>query len=79
MNGTYPDSITDVEKHETHIQRDYSRSFTVNFHPNSHLIHEAMSRARMPRPQDNISEASRPARWIAMRSRNEQNRILGNQ
>lgn len=77
MFGTYRNSITDVEKYEKQITDDYSRSTTVNFHPNSHLIHEAMSRARMPKPQDNISEASRPARRIAMRSRNEQNRALG--
>jgi hypothetical protein len=79
MNGTYPNSTTDVEKYEKPIKHDCLRSSTVNFHPNSHLIHEAMSRARMPKPQDNNSEASRSARWIAMRSRDEQNRILGNQ
>jgi hypothetical protein len=45
---------------------------------NSQLIHEAMSRARMLKPQDTTSEASRPARRIAMRARNEQNRALGN-
>jgi hypothetical protein len=55
------------------------RSYEVNFHPHSHLIHEAMSRARMLKPQDSISEASRPARRIAMNARNTQNRILGNQ
>jgi hypothetical protein len=79
MFGTYRNRTTDVEKYEKPISHDYSRSTIVNFHPNSHLIHEAMSRARMPKPQDNISEASRSARWIAMRSRSEQNRILGNQ
>jgi hypothetical protein len=45
---------------------------------NSQLIQEAMSRARMLRPQDTTSEASRSARRIAMRARNEQNRSLGN-
>lgn len=44
----------------------------------AHIIHETMSRARMLRPQDSHSEASRPARRIAMRARNEQNRSLGN-
>jgi hypothetical protein len=45
---------------------------------NSHLIQEAMSRARMLRPQDSTSEASRSARRIAMRARDTQNRALGN-
>jgi hypothetical protein len=45
---------------------------------NSQLINEAMSRARMLKPQDSTSEASRPARRTAMRSRNKQNRDLGN-
>jgi hypothetical protein len=44
----------------------------------SQLIQEAMSRARMPRPQDTHSEASRPARRISMNARKEQNRFLGN-
>jgi len=41
------------------------------------LINEQLSRARMFWPQDTISEASRPARQIAMRSRQEQNRQMG--
>jgi hypothetical protein len=41
------------------------------------IIHEAMSRARMLGPQDYTSEASRPAREIAMRARNAQKRIWG--
>jgi len=40
------------------------------------LINEAMSRARMPKPQDSMSEASLPARQIAMRSRRAQSRML---
>jgi hypothetical protein len=42
-----------------------------------HLIYEALSRARMPRPQDIPSEAYRSARQVAMRARREQNRRLG--
>jgi hypothetical protein len=42
------------------------------------LIHATMSRARMLWPQENTSEASRPARQIAMRSRQENRRMLGN-
>jgi len=41
------------------------------------LIQEHMSRARMPKPQSMTSEASRPARQIAMQSRKEQRRIMG--
>jgi hypothetical protein len=44
-----------------------------------HLIHEALSRARMPEPQDHTSEAYHSARQIAMRARREQTRMLGNQ
>jgi hypothetical protein len=36
---------------------------------NSLLINENLSRARMRSPQETISEASRPARQIAMRAR----------
>lgn len=43
------------------------------------IIHEAMSRARMLGPQDYTSEASRPAREIAMRVRSVQRRIRGHQ
>lgn len=42
-----------------------------------YLIYEALSLARMRRPQDPTSEAYRSARQIAMRSRREQNRQLG--
>lgn len=42
-----------------------------------HLVYEALSRARMRRPQDTPSEAYRSARQTAMRARQEQNRQLG--
>jgi hypothetical protein len=45
---------------------------------NLHLINEALSRARMPRPQDTPSEAYRSARQIAIRIRREQTRLRGN-
>jgi hypothetical protein len=51
----------------------------MSFHTNSQLIHEAMSRARMLKPQDTTSEASRPARRIAARALRQQSRSLGNQ
>jgi hypothetical protein len=42
------------------------------------LINEALSRARMRRPQNSHSEASRPARQITMSAlRREQDRLLG--
>jgi hypothetical protein len=42
------------------------------------LINEALSRARMLRPQTPKSEATRPARQIMMSSRlREQDRLLG--
>jgi hypothetical protein len=42
------------------------------------LINEALSRARMRRPQTANSEATRPARQIMMSSRRrEQDRLLG--
>jgi hypothetical protein len=42
-----------------------------------HLMYEALSLARMRRPQSTESEAYRPARQIAMRARREENRSLG--
>ncbi len=41
------------------------------------LIHEALSRARMRRPQENTSEAPRSARQITISARQESNRWLG--
>lgn len=79
MNSPEHDNTTKHHNQEKPITHDKLRSTNVSIHPHSHLIHEAMSRARMPKPQDNISEASRPARRIAMKARAEQNRILGNQ
>jgi len=41
------------------------------------LINEALSRARMPKPQDTPSEALRPARLIAIAARREQTLRMG--
>jgi hypothetical protein len=41
------------------------------------LINEALSRARMPKPQDTPSEAHRPARLIAIAARREQTYRMG--
>jgi hypothetical protein len=43
------------------------------------LMHEALSRARMRRPQDHTSEAYRSARQIALTARREQTRLMGHQ
>jgi hypothetical protein len=42
------------------------------------LINEALSRARMRKPQESTSEAYRSARQIAISARREQTRRLGN-
>lgn len=42
------------------------------------LINEALSRARMRSPQTPNSEATRPARRVAMDARRRQARELGN-
>ncbi len=54
-----------------------SRSKTVKI-VGFQLINEALSRARMRRPQDvGTSEAYRSARQIAISARREQTRLLG--
>jgi hypothetical protein len=67
---TRPDSTT---------TKNPTRSTDMKMYEGLHLIHEALSRARMPRPQEIRSEAAhrRPAREIAMRVRREQTRLLG--
>jgi hypothetical protein len=52
-----------------------SRSIEVKFIPVL-VLNEAMSRARMLRPQGSMTEASLPAREIAMRARRAQSRML---
>ena len=42
------------------------------------LLNQALSRARMLLPQTTRSEASRPARTIAMKARHAQARQMGN-
>jgi hypothetical protein len=43
------------------------------------IMHEAMSRTRMLWPQDYTSEASQPARLIAMRARRVERRMRGHE
>jgi hypothetical protein len=57
---------------------------TINYRPRStyamntlQLLYEAMSRARMRKPQRTTSEAYRPARQVALAARREQMRQLG--
>jgi hypothetical protein len=48
-------------------------------YPSQHLLtNEQLSRSRMLRPQDIISEAYRQARLITALSRREQTRQMGN-
>jgi hypothetical protein len=42
-----------------------------------HLLNEALSRARMPEPQNSTSEARRSARDVAMQARRRQVREQG--
>jgi hypothetical protein len=55
---------------------DRPRSFTT-MTSGLQLINEALSRARMRKPQDTTSEAFRPARQIAMNVRRKQSRLSG--
>ena len=64
---TYVDSI-----------REKSAAVTLNGAPKMKLLQEALSRARMPRPQaDRIPEAHRSARRIAMEARHRAAREIG--
>lgn len=58
------------------------RKLSIEMNPNGatkvKLLHEALSRARMRRPQsDRTSEAYRPARRVAMEARARASRELG--
>jgi hypothetical protein len=68
---TRPRKLRSANKPNTPI-RSYDMYGMVHL-----LVQEHMSRARMPKPQS-TSEASRPARQIAMMSRREQRRVMGN-
>ncbi len=66
----------------THSEIDSRMTSTENVHPNGatkvRLIQEALSRARMRRPQsDRAPEAYRSARRIAMEGRKQAARELG--
>jgi hypothetical protein len=64
-----PDAVTSTTR---------PRSSTVKIGTGIQLLNEALSRARMRRPQDlGTSEAYRSARRIAMNARREQTRLLG--
>jgi len=58
------------------------RKLSIEMNPNGatkvKLLHEALSRARMRRPQsDRTSEAYRPARRVALEARARASRELG--
>lgn len=59
------------------VPTNLPRSIAMSLDSAGYLLNEAMSRARMRWPQDNHTEAFRPARQIMMRARREQTRQLG--
>jgi len=59
------------------VRETHPRSRTVKIAKGIQLINEALSRARMRRPQDTNSEAFRSARQIMISARREQTRQLG--
>jgi hypothetical protein len=62
----------------THPAGKPSTAMKTNGAAKMHLIQEALSRARMPRPQaDRIPEAHRSARRIAMEERHRAAREIG--
>ena len=65
--------------HGKHINHEKQTQMITTTRPRStamNLIHEALSRARMRRPQ-NASEAPRSARRVAIEARRQQARELG--
>ena len=64
--------------HGKHINHEKKTQMITSTRPRStemNLFHEALSRARMRRPQN--SEARRSARRVAMEARRQQARELG--
>jgi hypothetical protein len=59
------------------VRETQPRSRTMKITKGVQLINEALSRARMRRPQDSNSEAYRSARQITISARREQTRQLG--
>jgi hypothetical protein len=70
-------SIQPTSRNRSVKANDLPKDTVVNITRHISLINEALSRARMRRPQTNHSEAHRSARRIAMDSRRESNRMLG--
>jgi hypothetical protein len=69
---TTPDKDTDTDNRKPSIEMDPNGATKVN------ILQEALSRARMRRPQsDRTSEAYRPARRVAMEARKRAARELG--
>ncbi|MBB2946150.1 hypothetical protein FB565_005908 [Actinoplanes lutulentus] len=68
--NSLPMTVIDIRKPSTKM--------TPNGSTKMRLIHEALSRARMRRPQSEVApEAYRSARRIAMEARNRAGRELG--
>lgn len=76
----FPTSTTIGVMPKPHIERSTAPVNPIGAAMRSRLIYEALSRARMRRPQADIvtsSEAYRPARQIAMQARNRAAREQG--
>jgi hypothetical protein len=68
-----PNRYADVSAQQSYQEKDTAMKLVRHVQ----LINEALSRARMRRPQTANSEANRPARQIMMSSRREHDRMLG--
>lgn len=75
---TIPKPVRRQRPTNTDPSTDQQKDAVMELTRSLQLINEALSRARMLRPQTPKSEATRPARQIMMSSRNrEQDRLLG--
>jgi len=75
LRATQPTRPTYHESTDNYLRSNRARS-TTTMSNGIQLIHEALSRVRMPRPQSH-SEAYRSARQITISARRETNRWLG--
>jgi hypothetical protein len=75
---TIPTPVRRQRPVHTEPSTDQQKDTVMELTRSLQLINEALSRARMLKPQTRKSEATRPARQIMMSSRRrEQDRLLG--
>jgi hypothetical protein len=78
MTNTTTQPARSTVRSSTTVNPSYpSKDTTMKLVRQIQLINEALSRARMPRPQTMNSEAIRPARQIMLNSLREYDRMLG--